>query len=101
MSALRRVFGAFRILRQRSAAVGQPGLAVWADTGERAAVELQAAVRDGAHKSEVNALSIEVDIVAMLKDGAVDLAEITQLRKLAGRAHRVADGCHAIGEAVK
>lgn len=101
MSAHRRIVGAFRILRQRSAAVGQCGLAVWADTGERAALELQSNVRAGAHKAEVTALSIEGDIVAMLKDGAVDLAEIVQLRKLAGRAHRVADGCHEIGEAVK
>lgn len=101
MNRFRRIVGSFRILRERSAAVGQPGLGVWADTGEKAAFELQAAVRDGAHKGEVTALSIEGDIVSMLKDGVVDLVEVKHLSTLAGRARRVADGCHDIGEAVR
>lgn len=100
-SALRKAIGAFRILRRRAVEVGQPGLTTWTDSGEAAAEDVQAQISAAAHKGEIAALSIEGDIIAMLKDGVVDLVEVKHLSTLAGRAHRVADVCHDIGEAVR
>lgn len=101
MSAYRRVIGSFRLLRRRTAEVGHPGLSVWTDCGERAAVEVGVSVRDGAHKAELGALSIEDRLRGIMADGQVSKAELVELGRLASSAHRVAEQCHDNGEAVK
>lgn len=95
---LSRVIGAFRILRRRAVEVDRPGLAMWADAGERAAGEVKAAVRDGAHAAESGALAVESELRAMLADGKISGAELERLQRLPARAHRVAEKCHDVGE---
>lgn len=94
------IFGSLRILRRRAVEVGQPGLAGWADAGERAAVCVQASVRDQAHQAEVGALGIETSLREILADGKVTPAEVRRLKGLAPRVRSVAEKCHDVGEVV-
>ena len=98
MSAFRQILGAFRILRRRTAAVGHPGLGMWADAGEQAAARAGAVVRDGAHRAETRARLIQQQIAAIVSDGKVTPAEVAELRRIMGVADRVAEECHDLGE---
>ena len=100
MSALRRVLGSFRLLRRRTAEVGQPGLQIWADCGTRAALDVQTSVRAGAHRAEVGALAVEGALRDVLSDGRVTPSEIARLKRLLPQTHRLAEGCHDLGEVV-
>lgn len=100
MSAFRRVLGSFRILRKRAGEVGQPALALWVDTGERSAVELQRTVRDKSYRAETRARLLEQDIRAMTADGKIDASEFKRLAGVPACVHAIAENCHDAGEAV-
>ena len=94
------VLGAFRILRKRSHEVGRPGLAVWADAGERAAVAMQAKVRDESHRAEIGALSLEQELKEIIADGQITADEQRRLMMMPARLHRVAEQAHEVSEVV-
>lgn len=100
MSAFRRVIGSFRMLRRRVQEVRQPGLTMWANTGEASALALQRTVRDGSHRAETRALNLEQDLRSMLADGKIDSAEFKRLAGAPGCVHTIAEQCHDLGEAV-
>ncbi len=100
MKLYRRILGAFRTVRARSVEVGQPGLSLWTNVGESAAVQLATCVRDGAHRAETRALAIAERIDGIVADGEVTVAEVAELKRLKGSASRVAEECHDLGEVV-
>lgn len=98
--AMKSIFGAFRMLRRRANELGQPGLSIWTDAGERAAGEVGAAVRDLSHRAETRSISLADEIRGMVADGSIDAAELKRLRVAPDRLRQVADDCHDIGEVV-
>lgn len=101
--SFRAIFGAFRVLRRRSAEVGQPGLMVWTDAGERAARLAANTVRDAAHKDETLDREAAREIaagLAGLADGRVDATDLAHLAKAARLTQQSAEIAHDIGEVV-
>jgi hypothetical protein len=98
--SFRSIIGSFQILRRRAREVGNPGLAVWADAGERAAVDVQSTVRDGAHRAETEAREIEREMRDILADGKVSRTEVRTLKRLEVRVRGVAEVAHDVGEVV-
>ncbi len=90
----RHVVGSFRIIRRRAVEVSRPGLAMWADAGERAAVGVSTRVRDTAHRAEVTAREIVAKLRRILADGKVTPKEIAELKAMVPEAERVAEHCH-------
>lgn len=101
LPTFRQILGAFRLVRRRAVEVERPGLAIWAEAGERAAEGIGAQVRDTAHRAEVEADEVEQTLKEILADGKVTPADLQKLKRLPGRVHRVAEECHDVGEAVQ
>lgn len=99
-AAWKQIRGAFRILRRRSIEVGQPGLRIWSDAGERATEQLGNALRDTAHRAECSVVIMRTDLLEMLADGKIDATEFRRLVKMPRVMSKVADDCHDLGEVV-
>ena len=100
---LKSILGAFRVLRNRASALGQPALTVWVDAGETAASTLGRAVADSAHASEVHDLEADQAIargLAGLADGRVDPIDLAHFQAASRLVKRSAALDHDIGEAV-
>jgi hypothetical protein len=99
-TAMRQIFGAFGILRQRAKDARSIGMAIWTDAGERAAKALQTQVRDGAHVVETRALSLEEELKAMLADNVIDADEMKRLHLAPAKVHGIAERAHDLSEVV-
>lgn len=103
LPTFRAVIGSFRILRQRSRDVGQPGLGVYADAGEQAAEQIGRTVSTKAHADEVADLEAASAIdagLAGLKDGRVDPEDVAHLERAGRLVRRSAGLAKEIGEVV-
>lgn len=98
---MKMVIGAFRILRKRAGELGQPGLRVWSDAGERAAAKVASEVSAAAHANECDESDLAQRLEQMAADGKVDAVEFKQLLRMPSRMKRCAERSHEIGEAVQ
>ena len=97
MSAMRRMFGAYQILRRRAQEVGQPGLCVWTDVGTRAATVVRDTVRDESHAAECDDGEAMKLLEAALADG-IDRRDTHCIRQALRHVRRSADHDHNLGE---
>ena len=102
MSAFRRVLGAFQILGRRTKEVGHPGLAVWVDTGERAARSVSDELTSLAHKNECEERAVVAELSQVAQEGRLTSAELKRLRKIVlPRLEQCAEREHDIGDVVR
>lgn len=95
------VIGSLRILHRRSAEVGQPGLGLWAEAGEQAALAVSTKITALAHANESEEVELERELAAILADGQVSRAECRRLRAMLPRLKRLEDRDHDITEEVR
>ncbi len=100
---LRAIIGAFRLTRRRASELGVPGVAVWSDAGEAAAVGLGARVAKLAHADEVADLEAAKEIdagMAGLADGHASAADLAHFERAARLTRKSAELAHDLGDSV-
>jgi hypothetical protein len=95
---LKSVIGAFRMLRRRARSLRVNGLAIWADAGERGALQFAGQVQATAHRAELAAMAASAVVADVTADGVVTASELKRLQELPKGLNRVADDCHDITE---